>query len=86
LPGLPERLAVPSPLSVNFTPPGSLPVSVMVGIGFPVVVIVKEDAKDCGKVAAGALVNMGAVAAATDAVPPIAMRPVRTIIAKSLKG
>jgi hypothetical protein len=40
--GVPEIVAVPSPLSVNLTPEGSRPVLVIVGAGEPVVVTVKE--------------------------------------------
>ena len=39
----PDRVAVPSPLSVNFTPPGRCPVWVIEGIGLPEVVMVKEE-------------------------------------------
>ena len=37
--GVPESVAVPSPLSVKVTPPGSVPVSVIGGGGPPAVVI-----------------------------------------------
>ncbi len=39
--GVPEIVAVPSPLLVNLTPEGSWPVLVMVGAGEPDVVTVK---------------------------------------------
>ena len=41
--GVPEIVAVPSPLSVNVTPEGSRPVLLIVGAGSPVVVAVKEN-------------------------------------------
>ncbi len=41
--GVPEIVAVPSPLSVNLTPEGSRPVLVILGAGAPVVVTVKEN-------------------------------------------
>jgi len=42
--GIPEIVAVPSLSSVNFTPEGSAPVLVIVGVGSPVVVTVKVNA------------------------------------------
>ena len=42
-PACPEMVAVPSPLSMNFTPPGRCPVWVIEGIGLPEVVTVKEE-------------------------------------------
>ena len=36
--GVPLRVAVPFPLSLKVTPPGSVPVSVKDGVGNPVVV------------------------------------------------
>jgi len=39
--GVPLNVAVPFPLSTNVTPLGSVPVSVSVGVGDPVVVTVK---------------------------------------------
>ena len=39
--GLPERVAVPSPLSTNLTTPGSFPLDVIFATGSPEVVIVK---------------------------------------------
>src|SRR5438105_1858556 len=39
--GVPASVAVPPPLSVNVTPPGNAPLSVRLGSGEPVAVIVK---------------------------------------------
>ncbi len=39
---VPAKVAVPFPLSVKVTPPGSTPVSVIAGVGVPVVVTVNE--------------------------------------------
>jgi len=40
--GMPPRVAVPLPLSVNVTPAGKAPDSEMAGTGYPVVFTVKE--------------------------------------------
>ena len=40
--GVPERRAVPLPLSVKVSPAGNVPVSVMADVGEPVVTIAKE--------------------------------------------
>ena len=40
--GVPLRVAVPFPLSLNVTPPGSVPVSVKDGVGKPVVSTVND--------------------------------------------
>ena len=38
----PAKFAVPSPLSMNVSPAGRAPVTVIAGAGYPVVVIVKN--------------------------------------------
>ena len=58
--GVPEIVAVPSPLLVNLTPEGSWPVLVMVGAGEPDVVTVKVNRVPAGSVASGLLVKAGA--------------------------
>ena len=63
LPGaeaVPESVAVPSPLSVNVTPAGSEPVSVMAAVGSPVEVTVKVPADPVVKVVLEPLVMAGA--------------------------
>ena len=58
--GVPESVAVPLPLFVNVTPPGSAPDSVTVALGYPVVDIEKLPVLLAAKVAALALVKAGA--------------------------
>jgi hypothetical protein len=60
---VPLNVAVPFPLSTNPTPPGSFPLSVMAGVGTPVVVTVNESAEPAWKLAALALVIAGACCA-----------------------
>lgn len=57
--GVPEIVAVPSPLPVNLTPEGSRPVLVIVGAGEPEVVTVKVNRVPAGSVVLGLLVNAG---------------------------
>ena len=54
------RWAVPSWLSTNATPRGSFPASVMAGVGWPVVVIVKVPPRPLLNVALPGLVIAGA--------------------------
>jgi hypothetical protein len=61
--GVPLSLPVPSPLSWNVTPLGKAPLSVMLGVGDPVVVTVKEPATPTWNVVEFALVIVGACAA-----------------------
>ena len=56
----PLSVAVPSPLSLKETPVGSAPVSVMDGVGVPVVATVKETGEPAVKPALLALVIAGA--------------------------
>ncbi len=56
-------MAVPFPLLVNFIPPGSLPLWVIVAAGSPEVVIVKLAGRAWGKITLDALVKAGAAAA-----------------------
>ena len=49
--GVPEREAVPSPLSVKLTPVGRVPISDRAAVGYPVVVTVNEPALPSLKVA-----------------------------------
>jgi hypothetical protein len=61
--GVPLNVAVPFPLFTNVTPLGSVPVSVSVGAGDPVVVTVKLPAVPTVNVVLLALVIVGAVCA-----------------------
>ena len=54
------RVAVPSPLSTNVTPVGSVPVSVSAAVGVPVVVTVNVSALPVANDLAAALVITGA--------------------------
>ena len=58
--GVPASVAVPSPLSVNFTPVGSAPVSDNAALGTPVDLTVKVPAWPTVKVVPAGLVNAGA--------------------------
>jgi len=58
--GVPLKVAVPFPLFTNVTPLGSVPVSVRVGVGAPVVVTVKLPAVPTVNVVVFALVIAGA--------------------------
>src|SRR5438874_2127417 len=58
--GVPDRVAVPSPLSWNVTPAGGVTDSERVGAGNPVAVTVKLPADPTVKVAVPALVIAGA--------------------------
>ena len=59
--GVPARVAVPSPLSVNVTPDGRVPaVTEKAGLGTPVEVTVKVPAWPAVKLVAAALVIAGA--------------------------
>jgi hypothetical protein len=60
LDGVPERVPVPSPLSVKLTPVGSVPVTASAGVGLPVDVTVKLPGVPAVKVSAAALVIAGA--------------------------
>src|SRR5579859_4218537 len=60
--GVPARVAVPSPLSVNVTPAGRAPVSLSPGDGNPVVVTVNVPGEPAVKVAENAEVIAGAEA------------------------
>ena len=57
---MPDRLAVPFPLSVNVSPAGSAPVSVSAGTGMPVVVTVKPSGARIPIEVESALVIVGA--------------------------
>jgi hypothetical protein len=59
--GVPLRVAVPFPLSLNAMPLGSVPVSVNDGVGVPVVVTVNVPATPAANVALFALVMTGDV-------------------------
>ena len=61
--GVPDSVAVPSPLSAKVTPAGKVPVSLIDGVGLPVVVTVKVAAEPAVKVAVLALVTAGAAVA-----------------------
>jgi hypothetical protein len=61
--GVPLSLAVPFPLFTNVTPLGSVPVSVSVGAGVPVVVTVRLPAVPTVNVVLLALVIAGATCA-----------------------
>jgi hypothetical protein len=70
--GVPLSVAVPFPLFTNVTPLGSVPVSVNVGVGDPVVVTVKLPAVPTVNVVLLALVIAGAICVAA---PPNATIP-----------
>jgi hypothetical protein len=57
--GVPLRVAVPFPLSLNVTPLGSVPVSVNDGVGVPVVVTVNVPVTPAANVVLFALVMTG---------------------------
>ena len=63
---MPASVAVPLALSVNVTPLGSAPDSVIVGVGTPVVVTVSVPALPTVKVALFALVMVGAASGTHD--------------------
>src|SRR5262249_9626429 len=54
--GVPASVAVPLPLSMNFTPGGSAPDSLRTGVDWPVAVTRNEPAAPAAKVALAALV------------------------------
>src|SRR5258708_39955664 len=58
--GVPLSVPVPLPLSWNATPLGKVPLSVMLGVGDPVVVTVNEPASPTWNVVVFALVIVGA--------------------------
>ena len=58
-PGVPARVAVPFPLSVQVRPCGSAPASVMVGAGAPVVLTVKLNDDPSWRLLVAALVIVG---------------------------
>ena len=58
--GVPERVAVPSPLSTNVTPEGRAPVSLSAGAGTPVVVTTNDCGPPAVKSADAADVTAGA--------------------------
>ena len=57
--GVPATVPVPLWLSVNVTPAGNVPLRVIVGIGKPLVVTVKDNGVPFGTVTLAALVNKG---------------------------
>ena len=59
--GVPWRVAVPLPMSLKVTPVGNGPVSVMLGVGTPVVVTVKQEVRPNTKVVVLPLLMVGAV-------------------------
>lgn len=59
--GVPANVAVPFPLSLKVTPPGSAPVSVSDGVGVPVVVTENVPATPTANVVLLALVTAGPV-------------------------
>ena len=59
-PGVPARVAVPSPLSRKVTPPGRRPVSLRAAVGKPVAVTVKVPKVPVANVVLSALVIAGA--------------------------
>jgi hypothetical protein len=61
--GVPLRVPVPFPLSLNVTPLGSAPVSLSEGVGLPVVVTVKLPAVPTVNAVLFALVIAGALGA-----------------------
>jgi len=61
LPGVPDSVAVLSPLSTKVTPDGRALVSLIDGVGLPVVVTVKVPALPSVKAVASALVIAGCV-------------------------
>ena len=58
--GVPDRVAVPSPLSLKLTPLGSGPDSLIAAVGLPVVVMVELPASFSSKVAESLDVMLGA--------------------------
>jgi hypothetical protein len=62
--GVPDKMAVPLPLSVKVSPAGNVPVSVIAGVGWPVAVTATEPIWLRVKSAAGML-RTGAVAGLT---------------------
>ena len=65
-PGVPARVAVPLPLSVNVTPLGSAPVLLRLAVGVAVVVTVNVSGAPNANVVLFALVNVGAVTAGVE--------------------
>ena len=61
--GVPARVAVPSPLSVNVTPAGRFPLSVIFATGLPVVVTENVPAVPTTNVGSAPLVITGAAGA-----------------------
>src|SRR5260370_110363 len=59
--GVPLSVPVPLPLSRNVTPAGKVPLSVMLGVGDPLVVTLNVPAAPTWNVTAFALVNAGAL-------------------------
>ncbi len=57
--GVPLSVPVPSPLSTNVTPAGSVPLTVMAGGGAPMVVTVNVPGVPTVNVVVAALVNAG---------------------------
>ncbi len=78
--GVPARVAVPSPLSVKVTPLGSAPVSVIAGVGLPLVVTVKLPALPAVKVVPSAEVMVGAVPSEIGLFDAFADGPVPTLV------
>ena len=83
---VPDSRAVPLPLSVNVSPAGSVPVSVIFGVGDPVVVIAAAPALFKVKKAVLPLVMVGAVATVTVMVSArVAVLP-EALVADSVTG
>jgi hypothetical protein len=78
--GVPLSVAVPLPLSTNVSPLGNAPVSVIDGVGDPVVVIVNEPATPTVKVPPFALVIAAAVPTVRVAVAALPVPPLVELI------
>ena len=78
LAGVPDRVAVPSPLLTKVTPLGSVPDSVSVAFGFPVLVTVNVPALPSANVVLAAEVMDGGTPMATGLFEALAEGPVPT--------
>ena len=78
--GVPDRVAVPFPLSTRVTPPGSEPDLEMAGVGLPVVVTVKLPGVPVVNVTLLAEVMAGAIPRVTGLFDALAAGPVPTLV------
>ena len=76
--GVPDKVAVPLPLSTKLTPLGRFPVSLIAGAGVPVVVTVKLPSVPTVNVVSSADVMAGALPSAIGLLEALAAGPVPT--------